>query len=107
MLYMQKGHCDTVSSFSLNMQQQERAEQCQTLTAKAEDLERNMESMRAELEAERLSKERKLRKLTTEREKEVAEHKKQLASITQELETEKQKPPPVQEVTPSLAYLSE
>ena len=65
-----------------------------------------MESMRTELEAERLSKERelrKLRKMTTERENEVAEYKKQLASITEELETEKQKPPPVQEVTPHLA----
>ena len=63
--------------------------------------------MEGKLEAERLSKESGLQKTTTEREKEVAEYKKQLASITQEPGTEKQKPPPVQEVIPSLAYLRE
>jgi len=62
-------------------------------------LESDVESLRNELEAERLSKERELRKMHTKREKEVAEYKKQLAAITQELETEKQKPPPVQELT--------
>ena len=57
-----------------------------------------MESLRNELEVERLSKERELQKMHTNREKEVAEYKKQLATITQELETEKQKPSPVQEL---------
>ena len=66
-----------------------------------------MESMRSELEAERLSKERQLRNMITEREKELSEHRKQLAAITEELEVEKQKSALVQEVTPSLAYLSE
>ena len=70
-------------------------------------MERTVESLRTELETERLLKERELRKMTTEREKEVAEHKKKLASITQELEAEKQKLSPVQEVTVSSAYSSE
>lgn len=76
----------------LCMQKQEREEQHLTLSSKNEELKKDVESLRNELEAERVSKERKLRKLTTEREEEVVEHKKQLASIRQELEAEKQKP---------------
>ena len=66
--------------------------QHQTLSTKIGNLNRDVESLRHELEEERLSKERELQKMTTMREKEVVEHKKQLASIRQELEAEKQKP---------------
>lgn len=75
-------------TYHLYMQQQEKEEQYQTLTSKTDQLERGVESLRSELEAERLSKERELRKMTTKREKEVAEHKKQLASMKQKLVAE-------------------
>ena len=84
----------------LCMHQQEREEQHRTLSAKNEELERDVESLKTELQTERLSKERELRKMTSKREKEAAEYKEQLAFITQKLEVEKRKSPPVQEVMP-------
>ena len=87
------------------MQQQEKEEQYQILTSNREQLERGVESLRNELEAERLSKERELRKMTTKREMEVAKHKNELASIKQKLVAEEQKSSFVVEVTLSLIFL--
>ena len=72
--------------------------QRQTLSTRIENLNRDVESLRNKLEAERLSKKRELQEMFSKREKEVAEHKKQLATITQELEAEKQNLLSVQEV---------
>ena len=98
--YVQKvlHHEMTYILIQLCMQQQEQEVQHVILSSKNEKLERDVESLRNELQMERLLKERELQEMLTKREKEAAEHKKQLASITQELEAEKLNLLSVQEV---------